>query len=201
MLCGGVLEGRICQRSLQPSPLISLNDIIMSNRDKTKAKPNNVARDFCGRVRKKVSLLLGSAVGSGISFQPRWFWETHSLLTLYPGIVLGLTAYTSVKSTHVTSIAYISIIVFQGIGFFLAALIQSPEKISWNDGQAIAIFKSTSWKQELIALPRSILTPNVFLMSLTLFSCQMSMSLTGPLNAFHLNARTRVLVNVSVAWP
>jgi hypothetical protein len=99
----------------------------------------------------------------------------------------------------VTSIAYISIIVFQGIGFFLAALIQSPEKISWNDGQAIAIFKSTSWKQELIALPRSILTPNVFLMSLTLFSCQMSMSLTGPLNAFHLNARTRVLVNVSVA--
>jgi hypothetical protein len=52
---------------------------------------------------------------------------------------------------------------------------------------------------ELIALPRSILTPGVLLMSLALFSGQMSMSLTGSLNAFYFNARTRALVNVSAA--
>jgi hypothetical protein len=95
------------------------------------------------------------------------------------------------------SIVYISITVFQGIVFLLAALIQSPEKIRRNDGQGLAVFKSKSWKEELIALPRSILTPSALWMSLALFICQMSMSQTGSSNAFYFNARTRALVNVS----
>jgi hypothetical protein len=129
--------------------------------------------------------------------------------------------------------------VIQSFGFLVAALIQSPEKVRRNNGQAIALFKSKScryWediysesknpmivsqdsasillkqtfikllltlpflgKEELIGMPKAILTPSVLLMSLALFSCQMPLSLTGSLNAFYFNARTRSLANVGAS--
>jgi hypothetical protein len=118
-------------------------------------------------------------------------------LTSNLGIVLALTAHTDLKSTHVPSAVYISIIVVQSVGFVVATLLQSAERVRRNDGQGIAHFRFTTWRQELVALPKSILAPGVLLMSLALFSSQMNLSLTGSLNAFYFNARTRALANVS----
>lgn len=101
------------------------------------------------------------------------------------------------KSTHVPPTVYISIIIIQCVGFVAAALLQSPEKVRRNDGQAIAYFKSATWRQEFTALPKSILTPAVLLVSLALFSSQLNLVLTGSVNAFYFNIRTRALANVS----
>src|SRR5579859_4777577 len=118
------------------------------------------------------------------------------LLTISLGMFLGLTAHSSVRSTHVSSSVYIAIIVLQCCGFILASFLQSPVKVRRNDGRAIALFPFNPWKEELIALPKSLLTPRVLLISLALFSCQMNSSFNSSLNAFYFNARTRALVNV-----
>ena len=93
---------------------------------------------------------------------------------------------------------YITIIVIQFTGFLLAAFLTGPAKVRRNDGRAIAYFEPLRWRQELKALLKTIMTPWVLLLSLALFSCQMSYSLIGSLNAFYFNARTRALVNVSI---
>ncbi|KAE9381157.1 hypothetical protein N431DRAFT_322617, partial [Stipitochalara longipes BDJ] len=108
---------------------------------------------------------------------------------------IGLGSAVGSGTTHVPSAVYMSIIVIQSVGFVIAALLQSPEKVRRNDGQAIAHFKPATWRQELVALPKSILTPAVLLVSLALFSSQMNLSLTGSLNAFYFNIRTRALAN------
>jgi hypothetical protein len=118
-------------------------------------------------------------------------------LNLFLGVVLGLTAKSSVKSSHVPSIVYISIIAIQCVGFLVSALLISPAKVRRNDGCAIAHFKPSSWREELSALPKSIMAPGMLLTSLAIFSCQMPYSLAGSLNAFYFNARTRALTNVS----
>jgi hypothetical protein len=83
------------------------------------------------------------------------------------------------------------------VGFLVASLLESPTKVLGKDGQPIVLDLPKTWREELMSLPRSIMTPSVLLTSIALFSCQMVFSLTSSLNAFHYNARTRALVNVS----
>lgn len=138
---------------------------------------------------------IGSAVGSG-KFE--CFARIDPLLTSFLGIVLGITARTSVRSTHVPSAVYTAIIVIQSAGILVAACLQSPAKVVRNDGQAIALFPLTSWKDELLQLPKSLITPKVLLLSLALFSSNLNFSFCSSLNGFYFNARTRGLMNVSL---
>lgn len=119
------------------------------------------------------------------------------MVTISVAIVLGLTAHGSVKSSHVPSKVYVSIVTLQSVGFLVASLLESPTKVLGKDGQPIVLDLPKTWREELMSLPRSIMTPSVLLTSIALFSCQMVFSLTSSLNAFHYNARTRALVNVS----
>ncbi|KAE9369253.1 MFS general substrate transporter [Stipitochalara longipes BDJ] len=112
-------------------------------------------------------------------------------------LVLGLTAHRSKKSTHVPSNVYVSIVTLQSIGFLVASLLENPSKVCRKDGKAITQSLPKTWREELMSLPRSIMTPSVLLMSIAIFSCQMIFSLTGSLNAFYFNARTRALANFS----
>ena len=97
------------------------------------------------------------------------------------------------------SSVYISIIVIQSAGVFLTVFLVEPSKIRRNDGRPIAHFRSLRWIEELKALPKSLLTPKTLLLAVGLFSCQMSASFSGSLNAFYFNARTRALINVGTS--
>jgi len=121
-----------------------------------------------------------------------------SLIIVSIALVLGLTAHGSKKASHVPSDVYISIVTLQSVGFLVASLLGSPSKVYRKDGKAIVQSLPKTWREELMSLPRSIMTPSVLLTSMALFSCQMIFSLAGSLNAFCFNARTRALVNVSL---
>jgi hypothetical protein len=141
------------------------------------------------------SIGIGSIVGSGIlvsALLKERISDNHSA-----ALVLGLTAHGNAKSSHVPSNVYVSIVTLQSAGFLIASLLKSPGNVRRTDGQPVALTIPKTWRDELLSLPKAIMTPSVLLTSIALFSCQMVFSLTGSLNAFHFNARTRALVNVS----
>jgi hypothetical protein len=112
--------------------------------------------------------------------------------------VLCITAaHHGSKISHVPSDVYIAVISIQSIGGLATLLITDPPKIRRNDGRPIAHFKHRSWKDELAALLKTILTPQFCLLSLALLGSQAPFSLASSLNAFYFNARTRALANVS----
>jgi len=126
------------------------------------------------------ALGIGSAVGSGTSLPVmRALGEEQIPTDFWTGIVLALTVHISKKSRHVPASVYITIISIQSVGFIISSLIQSPDRVRRADGQPIARLKLTRWKEEIIALPRSLLDRSVILMSVALLSCQMNFSLTG----------------------
>lgn len=112
-------------------------------------------------------------------------------------IVLGVTSTTGSRQSHVPTSVFVLIMAIQGAGVLIASLLVDPSTIVRNDGRSIAVFRSLSWTQEIEALYTSLTTPRIALMTPAFFACQMPTSLTGSLNGFYFNARTRALVNVS----
>ena len=112
-------------------------------------------------------------------------------------IVLGIVARSTSRVSHVPPSVYVSIIVLQCIGVLVALLLVDPRRIERGDGRPIARFKHLTWRKEFTALPKTLMTPGILLISLAFFGCQIPISLAGSLNAFYFDARTRALANVS----
>jgi hypothetical protein len=93
--------------------------------------------------------------------------------------------------------AYIAVIIVETVGVIGAFLLNKPERIVRCDGRPIARFHNFTWIQEVKLLFKDILTPKILLLAPAFLACNMPVSLTGSLNGFHFNARTRTLINVS----
>ncbi|KAH6607063.1 hypothetical protein Trco_003376 [Trichoderma cornu-damae] len=109
-------------------------------------------------------------------------------------IVLGVTVdNTSVSG--VPSSVYITFISLESFGLLVAGLLLDPSKLRRNDGRPIASFRPLPWHQELKALGLTALEPKMALITLSIYSSEMYLSLTGAFNAWYFNARTRSLAN------
>lgn len=115
-------------------------------------------------------------------------------------IVLGVTINNTTVS-GVPSSVYIIFICLECVGLLLAGLLLDPSKLRRNDGRPIASFAPLPWYQELQALGLTLLEPKMALITLSIFSSEMYLSLTGAFNAWYFNARTRSLANVSISLP
>jgi hypothetical protein len=116
-------------------------------------------------------------------------------------VVLGITANRSTKLTHVPPAVYITIVTVQVVGVLLAALLVKPSAIKRCDGRPIAVFRSVGWVEELRMLAKNISTLKILLLAPAFIACNMPISISGSLNGFYYNARTRALVNVRRSFP
>lgn len=111
-------------------------------------------------------------------------------------IVLGVTI-NNTSVSGVPSSVYIIFICLECAGLLVAGLLLDPSKLRRNDGRPIASFTPLPWYQELKALGLTLLEPKMALITLSIYSSEMYLSLTGAFNAWYFNARTRSLANVS----
>lgn len=111
-------------------------------------------------------------------------------------IVLGVTI-NNTSVSGVPSSVYIIFICLECAGLLIAGLLLDPSKLRRNDGRPIASFTPLPWYQELKALGLTCLEPKMALITLSIYSSEMYLSLTGAFNAWYFNARTRSLANVS----
>lgn len=111
-------------------------------------------------------------------------------------IVLGVTV-NNTSVSGVPSSVYTTFICLECAGLLIAGLLLDPSKIRRNDGRPIASFTPLPWYQELKALGLTLLEPKMALITLSIYSSEMYLSLTGAFNAWYFNARTRSLANVS----
>jgi hypothetical protein len=115
---------------------------------------------------------------------------------LLTAIVLGVTV-NNTSVSGVPSSVYTTFICLECAGLLIAGLLLDPSKIRRNDGRPIASFTPLPWYQELKALGLTLLEPKMALITLSIYSSEMYLSLTGAFNAWYFNARTRSLANVS----
>lgn len=121
---------------------------------------------------------------------------TKFIADIREAIVLGVTVNdTSVSG--VPSYVYTTFICLECFGLLTAGLLLEPAKLRRTDGRAIASFKPLSWWKELKALGWTCLEPRMTLITLSIFSSEMYLSLTGAFNSWYFNARTRSLANVT----
>lgn len=139
----------------------------------------------------------GSIVGAGMFFSIYLF---SSKITdgkySHTAIVLGVTV-NNTSVSGVPSSVYTVFICLECAGLLIAGLLLDPSKIRRNDGRPIASFTPLPWYQELKALGMTLLEPKMALITLSIYSSEMYLSLTGAFNAWYFNARTRSLANVS----
>ncbi|KAL6797861.1 hypothetical protein GGI42DRAFT_88382 [Trichoderma sp. SZMC 28013] len=109
-------------------------------------------------------------------------------------IVLGVTI-NNTSVSGVPSSVYIIFICLECAGLLVAGLLLDPSKLRRNDGRPIASFTPLPWYQELKALGLTLLEPKMALITLSIYSSEMYLSLTGAFNAWYFNARTRSLAN------
>lgn len=114
----------------------------------------------------------------------------------HTAIVLGVTV-NNTSVSGVPSSVYTTFICLECAGLLIAGLLLDPSKIRRNDGRPIASFTPLPWYQELKALGLTLLEPKMALITLSIYSSEMYLSLTGAFNAWYFNARTRSLANVS----
>lgn len=115
---------------------------------------------------------------------------------LLAAIVLGVTV-NNTSVSGVPSSVYTVFICLECAGLLIAGFLLDPSKIRRNDGRPIASFTPLPWYQELKALGMTLLEPKMALITLSIYSSEMYLSLTGAFNAWYFNARTRSLANVS----
>lgn len=118
----------------------------------------------------------------------------------HTAIVLGVTV-NNTSVSGVPSSVYTTFICLECAGLLIAGLLLDPSKIRRNDGRPIASFTPLPWYQELKALGLTLLEPKMALITLSIYSSEMYLSLTGAFNAWYFNARTRSLANVSPTSP
>jgi hypothetical protein len=114
----------------------------------------------------------------------------------HTAIVLGVTVNNTTVSGVPPSV-YITFICLECAGLLIAGFLLDPSKLRRNDGRPIASFTPLPWFQELKALGLTLLEPKMALITLSIYSSEMYLSLTGAFNAWYFNARTRSLANVS----
>jgi hypothetical protein len=111
-------------------------------------------------------------------------------------ITLGITANTGNRASHVPTAVYATIVAIESLGVVFCFFLKSPSAIRRDDGQAIAIFRLLSWREEITALQASIMRPETLLLAVAFFGAQIPFTLLGALNGFFFSARTRALATV-----
>lgn len=107
-----------------------------------------------------------------------------------------MTLSSGLKRTRLPTSVFIVIIAVQSVGVLCTALLVKPSTIKRNDGRHLAVFKQSTWLEDLKALPGNVLTPKLLLLTPAFTASQTVVSFAGSLNGFYFNARTRTLNNV-----
>jgi len=89
----------------------------------------------------------------------------------------------------------------QVVGVLLAALLVKPSTIKRCDGRPIAVFRSVGWAEELRMLAKNISTLKILLLAPAFIVYNMPTSISGSLNGFYYNARTRAYGECQAVFP
>lgn len=100
----------------------------------------------------------------------------------------------------VPSSVYIIFICLECAGIIVAAALMDPAKLRRDDGRPIAAFVPLPWMEEFKSLAKTILDQKMALLTVSIYSSEMYLSMTGSFNAYYFNARTRALANVSAPY-